>query len=519
MPGPDWNDRLILIYFVYGLAFYSLGLALIVESGRSSEFGFARSMRLLAGFGFLHGTHEWIDMIGFIVNRLYDKPLPQWVIWLKLAVLTTSFISLIAFGEHLLARESIKRSPSWGITAALIMIYAISAIISPLIYALSETGWQQALDVFARYILSIPGSLLASLALWRQRQSFLRQQMIPFATYLNWGIVALVLYGIVGQSFPVASPVFPSMFVNSDRFIEIFGFPVQLLRAVLATILTISMLAVLRSLEFESQKRVEDLARHQIETERKQAEELAVLNEELRTIAAERQQLLEEVRKRDARRGELLLHITAAQEAERQRIARELHDDTGQVLTGLALGLRGTRVMMTSDPEGTAEKISDLEQMATAALTGLRHLINDLRPPQLDDMGLVSALRFMRERLTEFNNVPEIEVKTLGDSYKLPKDVETALFRIAQEGVTNSLKHANASHIKVELDFREAPKLTITDDGIGFDEEDVMDMPERTAWGLIGVHERANLINADLKISSSSQNGTVLEVQLREEVQ
>src|SRR5690242_10040319 len=98
-----WEEALIIVYFLYGLAFYSMGLALFVESGRASELGFARSMRLLAGFGVLHGIHEWLDMMALGVQVYHQETLYTWLLWLRLAILVTSFLALLLFGEQLLA--------------------------------------------------------------------------------------------------------------------------------------------------------------------------------------------------------------------------------------------------------------------------------------------------------------------------------------------------------------------------------------------------------------------------------
>lgn len=510
MPATFWNTAIIPVFFVYGLAFYSLGLTLWVESGRASEMGFARSMRLMAAFGLIHGFHEWLDMVECGLLLYYCTPLPAALVWFRLALLATSFVALLAFGEHLLARELRDRSPSWRLTIGLTMLFAVSSIVVQVSQQLDELSWSYAVGVLSRYFVGIPGAFLACWALWQQRTIFKQRGMGVFANDLTWAAVALALYG-GAQIFSTQSVVFPSMYVNSLLFLQITGFPVQVFRALLAVIIAIAMIRVLRALEVENEQRLEVSKRDKFEAEYRSHEELTRLNAQLQAANAETERLFREVQHRDAVRGELLQRITAAQEAERKRIARELHDETGQTLTGLALGLRGVSAM--NDPVIITRRLADLETMATAALDGLRRLINDLRPPQLDDMGLAAALRFMVERNKQHSLQVHLEI--IGKPSPLPPEVETLLFRIAQEGLNNVIKHARASEVWINLDYNEAPSLTIRDNGIGFEPGN---MTGGTAWGLIGMQERANLLNATLTLDSAPEQGTTLTVRLKNEM-
>ena len=245
-------------------------------------------------------------------------------------------------------------------------------------------------------------------------------------------------------------------------------------------------------------------------------EELARYNQELREANEETSRLLEEVRRSDARRGELIQNITAAQEAERQRIARELHDETGQALTGVALGLRGLTAQAEIDPHLVQQRLPILETMATTALGQLRNLINDLRPPQLDDMGLAAGLRWLVERFNE-QHPTQASIEIRGEARSLPPEIEITLFRIAQEGLTNIAKHARAKHAMVILDYEDGPTLTVRDDGVGYVPAAVLNhRTPHTSWGLIGMQERANLINATLSLEASPGEGACLTVRLKD---
>jgi len=437
-----------------------------------------------------------------------------------LLLLVTSFVALAAFGEDLIARQhgmaqSFKR---WRITLFLIAFFAVSSILIALYYQLDDMTWRLGMDVLARYTLGIPAALLATYALWLQRSVFLKNKMRGFARWLDVAAAALLVYGTFSQLFTASTPVFPSNIINATLFMNTLGFPIQLVRAVLACLVMVAMIQVLRSLEVENERRLQRYEQQQLQAERQQREELTHLNEELRQANIETQRLLAEVRQRDELRGEWVQRITQAQEAERQRIARELHDDTGQVLTGLALGLRGIAHMVEKDVAKGINRLGDLERMATNGIADLRHLINDLRPPQLDDIGLVSALRVMVTRVQDMRQDDlTIDLSVSGDAVGLSSEIEIALFRIVQESITNTIKHANATHIDIKLDYSVCLNITVRDNGQGFDADKLLtEDGVRTSWGLYGMRERANLVDADLVIQSQPGEGTLIRVQLRD---
>ncbi|MBN2304768.1 MAG: sensor histidine kinase [Anaerolineae bacterium] len=508
--GAFWDNAIVIVYFFYGLAFYSMGLALWVESGRASELGFARSMRLLAAFGLLHGVHQWANMIEQEMTLHLDEAIPDWLLWTRLILLVTSFIALLGFGEHLLTRDTARLT--WRITAGASLFFVISCILVPLVYTLDDIGWAKSINALSRYLIGIPGALLTSYALLKQRDVFRVQGIERFVRDLTISAVAFVLYGAVGQVFTCECVVFPSGLINTNLFQRVMGFPVPVFQAAMAITVAIFMIRVLRALEVENQHRLEAAEQARQESEHRSREDLARLNAELQAANQETARLLREVQQRDERRGELIQRITTAQENERRRIARELHDGTGQILTGLGLGLSGTAQLLATNGEAAAQNLRDLQGMATQAIGELRHLINDLRPPQLDDMGLVAALRWQIENLNTRTGI-DIRFEVSGDVYAMPPEVETTLFRIAQEGLNNVIKHARATHAWVTLDFDEGPCLIVRDDGAGFDPAAAFDFNKpRHAWGLIGMQERASLINADLHLESAPHEGTTLMV-------
>jgi two-component system, NarL family, sensor histidine kinase DevS len=206
--------------------------------------------------------------------------------------------------------------------------------------------------------------------------------------------------------------------------------------------------------------------------------------------------------------SDALRRVVSAQELERQRLARELHDETGQALTSILLGLKS--VEDAADEEDVAMATSRVRELVVATLQDVRRLAVELRPKALDDFGLVSAL----ERLVEtFHEQTGIEVDLeprLGDQ-RLPSDIETTLYRITQEALTNVVKHAQAERVSIVLTRRDGSvSAVIEDDGIGFGPGERTD----NGLGLLGMRERFALVGGRLDVESSPGAGTTLSIEV-----
>ena len=206
--------------------------------------------------------------------------------------------------------------------------------------------------------------------------------------------------------------------------------------------------------------------------------------------------------------------MTAGQEEERRRLARELHDDTIQSL--IALKQRVQLAQMNQKNGTTDRSFSELEELTEKTIDNLRRVTRALRPIYLEDLGLLAALEMLVREVTQNTGI-EIEFKTSGPEQRLSPKVELALFRIAQEALNNVSRHAQASRASVRLTFKpEEVLLEVEDNGQGFD---VPRSPAEFApsghYGLLGLFERAELIEADLRIESSVGQGTRVAVRLK----
>jgi signal transduction histidine kinase len=196
--------------------------------------------------------------------------------------------------------------------------------------------------------------------------------------------------------------------------------------------------------------------------------------------------------------------VVQAQELERQRLARELHDETGQALTSILLGLKPLEEALADHPAQAT--LTGLREQVVSALQDVRRLAVELRPAVLDDYGLVPALERLIDAFGEQSDTRIDFHSALGEA-RLPSDMETALYRVVQESLTNIVKHANAKHVSVSLARRTTGvAVVIEDDGAGFDLRAVRE----DGIGLLGMRERLALLDGRLEIATRPAAGTTV---------
>lgn len=203
--------------------------------------------------------------------------------------------------------------------------------------------------------------------------------------------------------------------------------------------------------------------------------------------------------------------ITTSVENERRNLARELHDDTIQAM--IALNQRAQLAAMNESDPGQKSRLLELQQMIQQAMTNLRRTIQGLRPIYLEDLGLYTALEILVKETLQQNGL-DISLARVGQAYRLSGDKEVMVYRIAQEALSNILRHAHATHARVKVFFQDHQfMLTIEDDGKGFSlPENLLTVAARGHFGLVGLFERAEALNGQLSIESAPGKGTVVSL-------
>jgi signal transduction histidine kinase len=475
----SFQFNMVLVYFVYGLAFFAMGLALTLEMGRSPRLAEKHLLRPLAVFGLMHGGHEWLEI--FMTQAAwFGAPFPVWLEWTRVGILAISFIPLLIFG--ILGFKPFNRLQRLEIVASIALLSVCMLLVMITIQYELVLG-----DALSRYVLAVPGGILAGVALY-QRSRQLRSEGKPIlAQRFLWSALGFVGYGLT-QIFVPAADIYPARLINSALFLNVVGLPIQVFRAMSAVLVMVNLLRAIQIVEREREDQLFFAQKERLE-------------------AMERVQ--QELVNREAMRRELLRHIVIAQEEERSRIARELHDETAQILTAFSLNLATLRETI-SKRSAAVPIIDRLQKLSRQMSYGIYRLVHDLRPAQLDDLGLVPALQHLGD---EFYQRAGLKVKLLAPLHpqRLDPLIETVLFRIAQEALTNVQRHAQTTTASMYLTIENARvKLRVSDQGVGFNPDEELIPPH--GWGLAGMRERAESVDGQLEIRSEMGKGSQIEI-------
>lgn len=479
----ETSSWLFLVYFIYGLSFFSMGLVMLLESWRVDPAMPQRNIiRPMAVFGLLHGLHEWFEI--FILQvEIFEKATPAYLTWIRLGLLAASFISLwfYSLAAFRFARDHITPFTVFGLITLPIFALLSSADVF-WAWSIGNIPFYRLAGSLVRYGLGVTGAAIATLGMRSAAQKARADQRQPLDRYLNFAAFGFALYSIT-QLFVPAMNSYLAAWLNADLFFAWTGIPIQVIRTLTAILITLGLFNATRFLESERQQ----------------------------ILATVQKEKLEALEQKEILRRDLLRHTVRAQEDERTRIARELHDEMAQILTAFSLNL-ATLHSLGGKKSTMLPVINRLQDLGRQMSQGMNRMVQDLRPAMLDDLGLVPALQYMVE-----NDLRRVGMKTVfdvhGTPYRLDPLTETVLFRITQESLTNITRHAGASIARLELAFSPGNvEITISDDGIGFVPDEKF-LPPR-GWGLAGMRERAESVGGLLNIASAPGKGTTITIQI-----
>ncbi|MGM0420355.1 MAG: sensor histidine kinase [Bacillota bacterium] len=213
-------------------------------------------------------------------------------------------------------------------------------------------------------------------------------------------------------------------------------------------------------------------------------------------------------------REKLAFKIIEAQEEERKRVAREIHDGPAQSLANLVLRTEIAQQLLKENWQKAEKELEDLKDIVRSSVKDIRKIIYDLRPMSLDDLGLIPTLRKYIDDFSANTGIL-VELQIRGEEHSLPASYEITIFRLIQEALTNMSKHANANSGRIQLEYtRHDIKILIIDDGEGFDLEE----NRSDSYGLISMRERCNLLQGDFEIKSTPGQGTRIRIILPLEI-
>jgi signal transduction histidine kinase len=242
-------------------------------------------------------------------------------------------------------------------------------------------------------------------------------------------------------------------------------------------------------------------------------QQLASHDSQIRGLAEDVNAIIDELHQRNQQMRSLSKHAINAQEDERRRIARSLHDETGQSLAMLIISLERLEKQKHALDETAQAQLTTAHQLATQALASLRQIVHGLRPAILDDLGLAPAIRWYATTNLEAAGI-RLRFDAAEEPVQLPARLRTTLFRIAQEGVNNIIRHAGARSAAITLKVTDKEVcLQIEDDGKGFWlDPDSGESQQEGHWGLAGIRERVSLVNGQVEILTEQGGGTLIQV-------
>ena len=238
-------------------------------------------------------------------------------------------------------------------------------------------------------------------------------------------------------------------------------------------------------------------------------------DDEIKRLAEAFNHMAKTLKEKTRLEREYLSRIIDAQEGERRRISRELHDEIGQALTAIKFDLDLIDKGLSQSIPGIQDRLEEAKSLSNQVLAAMRQLSMDLRPTMLDDLGLVPTLRWYVQNFSNRLHI-DSEFQAVGFEEKLPPQLETALYRIVQEALNNIAKHSGADQVKVSLEHKDSTiSASIVDNGKGFDlNEELHPESSRRRFGIVGMHERVSLLAGKIDIQSRSGFGTSITVEI-----
>ncbi len=459
-----------------------MGLVLLLEFWRLDPSAPQKRLILpMAVFGLLHGIHEWFELYTHFLSHLenaqsaYTEPV-------RLSLLASSFLALIVYSLLALqyARRFVNALTVFG-AITLPIFTVLAAIDAANAFARGNAPANWLIETLIRYLMGVPGAAIATIGLFAAARKAYADSRRPMHIYLFISSIGLAIYSL-SQAFVHPMDTFLASRINVDAFQTLTSIPIQLVRTSAAVIITLGLFLATRFLEEERQQIVRSA----------------------QVLKLEMMQQQEDLQRN------LLRHVVRAQEEERTRIARELHDEMSQTLTAFSLDLATMQQISGNDQPLLYKTITHLQELGRKMSQDMQRIIQDLRPAHLDELGLIPALKFLA-----YNEGPrlnlEIDYRTEGKIKRLDPIIETVIFRITQEALINIARHAHTNAACVCLTFeKDAVHLKIIDSGTGFDPHQDFQAPR--GWGLAGMKERALSVGANLELHSEAGRGTTIEV-------
>jgi signal transduction histidine kinase len=451
-----------IILFVYGLGFFILGFAIMLQTRQSSRLELARNLRWLAAFGFLHAFHEWGDLFIPIQAEHVEDVMVKSLYLIQLALLAASFACLFEFGLAVLRPF---RGSTWlrGLPAMVLAAWGFASFFVLLPLANDLTGWTFTSNALARYFIGFPGGTLAAYGLRVHAIRRIQPLNVPviYRTLRIAGI-ALGLYAVLAGLIPPPVEFFPGNVINSVSFTQAVGVPPLVFRALLSIIVAVAVIRSLEIFDLETQRKLEEM---------------------------EQQQIIR---------------------AEHDRLARELHD--GAIQKVFTAGL------LVESAARIAEPASEVGLRLERSVVVLNDAVADLRNnlAELHQWEALPSGKSVAEMLAELAHDPHYNtLANISLDVRLPESKSLSALRashamaITNEALANIMRHARASNVKIQAqDMGPRLQIQVSDDGAGFSPD------AQPGYGLRNMRDRARLLNGEIAFTAAPGKGTTVTLEV-----
>lgn len=450
----------IPLYFIYGLSFFSMGLlALNYKERRVSNFSLIKYIKYLGYFGIIHGISEWVSMT--LSAQIYYQYTTELYI-LKMFLKASSLSFLMAFGINLLEYEGKLEKTVKRIPALLFTLWTAGFFLLALLFKENYNSWLPIYSIMNRYFIGLPAGILAALALYKSGKS-IRNSYFKDVSIKCWGLaLSFLMYSILSGAFVNKADFFPANILNRELFFRTFGFPVEVGRTILAISMTILFTRIIEIFSWEMEEQI------------------------------------------------LRLSIQQGTEQERAKVGRELHDCIIQHL--FATGLQVENLMDETNQKNRDDLIN-IKANINGIIGQVRDFIGNVSTKEIE----IKQLRgYLSELFDNFRtncclNIDfNYNVNTVSLGY-LSSEKLTQIYYIVQEALSNVVKHASATKVKVEIKSTiDSVIIIVSDNGKGFNTKEIH---KSKGYGLRSIKERASVADGKVNIESGSK-GTRISISI-----
>ncbi len=451
-----------IILFVYGLVFFLLGFAIILQTRQSSRLDLARNLRWLAVFGITHGFYEWGDLFIPIQGEYLNEATMRVLYFIHKILLAVSFACLFEFGIAVLPSSKSVRGFHWQTVAIFVAWTVIVFFIFP--GDPIDRDWRRMANALARYFIGFPGGMLAAYSLRIHTLQRIQPLNVPkIVQMFQIAGISLGLYAVVGGLIVPAVGFFPGNLANTDTFTELIGVPPLVFRSLVGTVIAFTLIRALEVFSLETDRRIEQL---------------------------EQQQIIN---------------------AEQERLARDLHD--GAIQKVYTAGLLVESAARLAVPESEMDKRLKRAVVALSdSILDLRRNLSELHShTQVIQPPLPELLQNIAEN-PNYNTMVHISIKN-----NLPVEKAISGMRsnhvvsIINEAMANTVRHAQARNVTIETkDLGESLQIQIRDDGLGLSAE------AKNGYGLRNMRDRARLLNGNVEFENNKGLVVTLTVPWKE---